>query len=276
MKKFETILTSCDGLDLFCQGWEPEQKPKSLVCLVHGLGEHSGRYAHVAAAFVQAGCAIITFDLRGHGRSGGQRGHGPTFEVFMQDVAVLLEEADRRYPDLPRFLYGHSLGGILVLNYTLSRKPELNGVIATASGLRTALEQQTGKVFLAKMLGMVAPTASLASGLDPQTLSRDAETVAAYKGDPLIHYSVSFAMAKNILEAIHWAFEHAHEFPVPLLLMHGTADQLAFPCGSQEFATLAPNTTLKLWEGLYHEIHNEPEKEHVLRYALDWLEKSAE
>lgn len=273
MPSYETTLKAFDGLDLYCRGWIPDKTPKALICLVHGLGEHCGRYAHVAEFFNRAGYALISFDLRGHGRSGGPRGHTPSFEAFMQDMDCLFQEAERRHGGLPRFLYGHSLGGILVLNYALRRKPALKGVVATSSGLRTALEQQKVKVTLARVLGTVFPAGTLPSGLDPATISRDPQVVAAYRADPLVHDSVSFGMGKYILDAIRWAFEHAAEFPLPLLLVHGTADALAFPRGSEEFAALVPkDCTLKLWPGLYHETHNEPEKAQVLEYTLEWLD----
>lgn len=273
MENFETTLKSRDGLDLYCRGWLPNQTPKAVICLVHGMGEHCGRYAHVAAAFNQAGYAIISFDLRGHGRSGGQRGHTPSFEAYMQDIDLLFEEAEKRLPGLPSFLYGHSLGGILVLNYALRRKPAARGIVATSSGLRTALEKQAVKVLLAKALGTILPAGNLPSGLDPATLSRDPDVVAAYRADPLIHYSISYGMGKYALEAIEWIFEHASEFPLPLLLVHGTDDVLAYPSGSQKFADLmSKDCTLKLWDGLYHETHNEPEKEEVLAFTRQWMD----
>ncbi len=272
MYYIETILKSKDGLDLVCYSWEPEEKPKAIICLVHGLGEHCGRYGHVAAGFNQAGYAVIGFDLRGHGRSGGQRGHADSLESLMGDIDLLLEEAEMRFPGLPRFLFGHSLGGILVLNYTLLRKPDVKGVVASSSGLRTALEKQAVKVSLAKVLGRVLPTGSLPSGLDPASISRDPDVVANYRADRLVHYCVSFGMGKQVLDAIRWVFEHANEFPTPLLMQHGTSDVLAFPEGSKEFAALVPGEcTLKLWDGLYHEIYNEPEKEVVLEYTRQWL-----
>jgi alpha-beta hydrolase superfamily lysophospholipase len=263
-------------LNLYAQAWSPES-PQGVVCLVHGLGEHSGRYAHVADRLNTAGYAVLASDLRGHGKSAGQRGHAPSMEAFMKDIDLLLEEAKRRYPHQPRFLYGHSLGGILVLNYTLRRRPELAGVVATSSGLRTALELQKGKIALVKLLGSVMQKQTIASGLDAATISRDPEVVKKYLSDPLVHDKITFGMAKALSEAIPWVFAHASEFKVPLLLMHGTADQLAFPAGSKEFASLVHgDCTLKLWEGLYHETHNEPEKDEVLAYMVGWLESHKE
>ncbi len=262
-----------DGLQLFAQAWLPESTPRAVVCLVHGLGEHSGRYRHVAAALTEAGYVLLGFDLRGHGRSEGPRGHTPAFKAFMDDIDQLLQEAAQRFPHLPLFLYGHSLGGILVLNYALRRQPELAGVIATGSGLRTALEHQTAKLALVQVLGRILPTVTLPSGLNPQDLSRDPDVVRAYVNDPLVHDRLSLGAARGLLKAIRWAFEHATEFPVPLLLMHGRADRLGSAKGSQEFADLVQgDCTLKLWDGLYHEIHNELEQQQVFETMIAWLE----
>ena len=276
MKHEEFYFHTKDGLSLYAQAWSPEN-PEAVVCLVHGLGEHSGRYVHVAERMTQSGYAFLTSDLRGHGKSEGLRGHTPSLEAFLTDIDLLLEEAKRRYPDQPCFLYGHSLGGVLVLNYSLQRQTELAGVIASSPGLRSALEQQKGKVALVKLLGSVIPKQSISSGLDATTLSRDTEVVRKYLNDPLVHDKMTFGMAKAIIEEIPWVFAHASRFNVPLLIMHGTADRLVFPAGSQEFAGLVNgNCTLKLWEGLYHETHNEPEKDDVLSYMVGWLESHKE
>ncbi|MCX6035348.1 MAG: lysophospholipase [Chloroflexi bacterium] len=275
MDMFEWTFKSSDGLDLYVRGWAPKGKPKAMVALIHGLGEHVGRYAHVGAALTEKGYALLGFDLRGHGKSGGSRGYLPSFEAFMTDIDRFLEETAERYPGLPQFLYGHSLGGILVLNYALRRKPRLAGVISTAAGLRTALEEQKVKVIMARILGTLMPTMTLASGLDPKTLSRDPAVVQAYISDPLVHDRMTLGFGKIMLTAIPWTFEHAGELQLPLLIMHGTKDMLGYPRGSQEFAGLAPKerVTLKMWDGFYHEIHNEPEKAEVFKVMLDWLDK---
>ena len=122
MQHIEFTQQTPDGVQFYFQGWQPETPPKAVVCLVHGLGEHSGRYAHVAAALNDAGYALLGFDLRGHGKSGGPRGHTPSYDTLMDDIGRLLAEAAQRYPGQPQFLYGHSLGGNLVLNYALRRK----------------------------------------------------------------------------------------------------------------------------------------------------------
>lgn len=271
MKHFTTTQNTRDGLELMIQGWEPELNPRAVVCLVHGLGEHSGRYAHVAEALTSAGLILFAHDLRGHGRSEGKRGHIQNVDLVLDDIDRILDEAARRYPDLPRFLYGHSLGGILTLNYVLKRSPALAGVVVTSPGLRTALEEQKGKLILAKVLGSIAPGLSLSSGLDASGISHDLDVVRAYRSDPLVHDQATLAFANSILGAIRYNFEHAGEFKLPLLMMHGSADPVAFASGSQEFARSVPQAQLKIWEGLYHELHNEIEKGMVIDYLLAWL-----
>jgi alpha-beta hydrolase superfamily lysophospholipase len=274
MKNFEASWKAYDGLDIFAQGWEPTVlQPKAVVCLVHGLGEHSSRYAHVAEAFGKEGFILFGADLRGHGRSGGPRGHISSIEDFMKDIDTLLEQAGKRYPDLPIILYGHSLGGILVLHYSLIRKPKLKGVIATSSGLRTALEDQPVKIALAKVLGSIVPTVSIPSGLDAKAVSRDEKVVDIYQHDPLVHDKVSLGFGKTMIGVVAWTLAHASEFPLPLLLLHGKADKIAYPSGSTEFAAaLKDKCTIVLWDDAYHELHNEPEKEKVFKTMTLWMD----
>ncbi len=274
MKHFETSWKARDGLDIFAEGWEPTVLiPKAVVCLVHGLGEHVSRYAHVAEAFGKEGFILFGADLRGHGRSGGPRGHISSIEDFMQDIDVLLEQARTRYPGLPLLLYGHSLGGIQVLHYGLTRKPNVKGVIATSSGLHTALEQQSAKIAMAKILGSLIPKVAIPSGLDAKTISRDEKVVQAYMNDPLVHDKISLGFGKVMIGVTAWTLAHAGEFSLPLLLMHGKADTLAFPSSSTEFAApLKEKCTLVLWEDAYHELHNEPEKDEVFKTMTLWMD----
>jgi alpha-beta hydrolase superfamily lysophospholipase len=271
---FEYDLLAKDDLRLYGQGWEPETSFQAFVCLVHGLGEHSGRYNYVAEALNQAGFAFLSFDLRGHGKSPGKRGDAPSFDAFMQDIGSLLAYASQRYGQKTGFLYGHSLGGLLVLNFVLRCQPKLAGVVVTDPGLRTSLTQQKLKIAFARMMGAVLPTMQISTGLDPDMLSRDPNLVQSYRADPLVHYLSTLRMANFTLESIPWVFEHASQFNLPLLFMHGTGDQLTFPEGCQEFAKKTfCDCTVKLWDGLYHEIHNEPQKDEVLKYMIDWMKR---
>ncbi len=274
MKHYEMNWKAGDNLDIFAQAWEPVMpQPKAVVCLVHGLGEHTSRYQHVAEALGKHGYILFGADLRGHGRSSGARGHITSIEDFMQDIDVLLEQAHAYYPNFPVILYGHSLGGIQVLYYGLTRKPKIKGVIATSSGLHTALEQQKMKILLAKILGALIPSTSLASGLDPKTISRDEKVVQAYMNDPLVHDKISLGFGKIMIGITDWTLTHAGEFSLPLLLLHGKEDVLAFPSSSIEFAApLKEKCTLVLWDDAFHELHNEPEQEDVFKTMTLWMD----
>jgi alpha-beta hydrolase superfamily lysophospholipase len=273
MTHYEAGLDTEDGLNLFVQGWVPEAKSKALIVLVHGLGEHSSRYCHVAEVLNNNGYSVLGFDLRGHGKSGGKRGHSPSFDSFIDDIWLILNEAEGRYPNIPKFLYGHSLGGLLVLNYLHMRRTILAGAVVTGPGLKSSVAEQKVMVVFAKLMGALLPTITIQSGLDPNTLSKDQDVVEAYIEDPLVHDRATLAMAKYSLEAIPLAYEHAGEISTPLLVMHGLEDKLTYPEGSQEYVSLVSgDCTLKLWPGMYHELHNEPEKDDVFSYLIDWLD----
>jgi len=276
MRIFEANWQGKDGIKFLIQGWEPQlAKPKAVIVLIHGLGEHTGRYTHVGKALTDAGYALTGFDLRGHGKSGGARGHSPSLDAFMQDIRQFFQQVTQRYPETPQFLYGHSLGGLLSLAYALQYSAGLKGVIVTGAGLRSPLQEQKGKIAMVNMLGSLLPVLTVPSGLDATTISRDAEVVQKYVNDPLVHDKSSLGLGKSALSAIDLCFARAKEFPLPLLMMHGTADKLTYPSGSEDFARLAReaggDVTLKLWDGLYHEIHNEPEKAEVFQTMIAWL-----
>lgn len=267
-----------DGLEMYSKAWTPSGKARGVVCLVHGLGEHVGRYQADGEALAEGGYILAGFDQRGFGKSGGRRGHTPSLEAYFGDIDSFLGEIARRYPDQPRFLYGMAMGAILVLAYTPLRLPTVAGVIAAAPGLKTALEEQKLKVFLAKLLGNILPTLTLNSGVDAQMLSRDPRVAGEYTNDPLVHFLVTTAWGKTMLGAIDLAFENAPRFPLPLLLMHGTKDEIAYPRSSQMFADLAPKdkVTLKMWDGFKHEMHTDPEKAEVFKVMIDWLDRNFE
>ena len=277
MKTFESKWEGNDGITFFMQGWEPDTDPKALIALVHGLGEHTGRYTHVGNVMADAGYAMAGFDLRGHGKSGGARGHSSSLNVYMQDIRQFFDRMSQRYSELPHFLYGHSLGALLSLSYAIQYGADLKGVIVTGAALRSPLQEQRVKIAAAKLLGTLLPAMTIQSGLDPATISRDQKVVDAYVSDKLVHYSTSLGFGKAALSAIDLCFARAGEFSLPLLIMHGTADKLTYPSGSEDFARLVgkagANVTLKLWDGLYHELHNEPEKAEVFKFMTGWLDE---
>lgn len=271
MRLAEETLATRDGAVLWTCRWEPAGSPRGVVLLVHGLGEHVGRYSGLALRLADSGYAVHGFDLRGHGRSSGRRGD-TRFAPALDDVERLLAKTAAAHPGLPGFLYGHSLGALIVLNCLARRRPAVRAAVVSAPPLRNALRLQRGKVLLARRLGGVLPWLTLPTGLDPQALSRDPAVVAAYRADGLVHGSASLGLARDSLAATA-EVEAAPALPVPVLAIHGSADRVAFPEGSRALAARLPGTvTLVEYPGLFHEPHNEPERERVLDAAVAWLD----
>lgn len=265
---------TADGVPVFAREWKPEGTARAVVVLIHGLGEHTGRYAHVAAALNAAGYAVISPDLRGHGRSGGKRGHFPSYAVVLDDIQRAFSEASSRYPGLPQFLYGHSLGGALVLLYTLKRKPAIRGVIATSPGLTPGTPPSAAKLAVAKVFNKLLPSLTLNNGLDSANLSHDPAVSRAYNNDPLVHPLISARLGMELITNGSWIQSQAGPFPLPLLLLQGTGDRLVNPGATRRFAAgLTGDVTYKEWDGWYHELHNEVGKEQVIQEMIDWLNK---
>jgi len=263
-----------DGIDVFAQDWRPDGAPKAAVVLVHGLGEHSARYQHVAKYFTQARYALSTMDLRGHGRSAGSRGHFPSFDIVMADINQLLDETQIKFPGLPIFLYGHSLGGALVLIYGYTQNRPLHGIIATAPGLAAGTPIPPLKIFAGKMLNSVAPQMTLNNGLDLESLSHDKEVKKVYLSDPLVHPLISARLAMQLLNAGEWIRSQHGKYPYPLLLMQGADDRIVNPTLNKQYAEgLTGDVTFKMWPGMCHEIHNEFDKENVLQVLVDWMDQ---
>ncbi len=254
--------------------WQPEVV-KAVIVLVHGLGEHAGRYEHVAAALTQAGYLLTAFDLPGHGKSDGVRGHIASYDLVMDFVNRLLEEATAKYPNKPRFVYGHSMGGNIMLYYLLKRRPNLAGAVVTSPGLGTADPVPAWKSMLGKALYNMAPSMQMDNGLLLSGLARDASVVEAYKADPLVHGKISTRLGIDLLNHGQEIVRHAGEFPdIPLLLMQGSGDKIVSPQVTDQFAkNFRGDLTYRVWDGMYHELHNEPEKQQVLDAMVTWLDQ---
>ncbi len=274
MQHSEYNWTTPDNVKLYGQEWKPEGKQKAAIVMVHGLGEHSGRYEHVAEAFTQAGYSLTAFDLRGHGKSEGIRGHAPSYAAIMEDITHNVDLAKEHFPGMPVFLYGHSLGGNLTLYYCLTQNPQIKGAIVTSPGLATAAPVPPVKLALGKLMYNLMPAMQMDNGLLRSGLSRDPEVEKIYSNDPLVHPKISARLALDLINNGKFIIDHAAEFPIPLLLMQGTGDYIVNPPMTKTFANAAPlsKITFKVWDGYYHELHNEPEKAQVLKTITDWLD----
>lgn len=265
---------SKDKLNMYGQVWQPKEKVKAVLVLVHGLGEHCDRYQHVADFYNEKKVAVVSFDLRGHGRSGGLRGHAPSYESICDDIDTCMQHAKELFPKTPIFLYGHSLGGALVLYFLLKRKPAIRGAIVTSPGLGTAAPLPGGKLAAAKLMNRLLPTFTLPNDLDRSGLSRDPKVEPAYSKDPLVHDRISARLGMELISNGELILQHGGEFHLPMLLMQGSLDRLVSCEKTVQLSQKTPKTTtFKLWDGYYHELHNEPEKMDVLKYELRWIEQ---
>ncbi|NJN33441.1 MAG: alpha/beta hydrolase [Saprospiraceae bacterium] len=248
-------------------------QPKAVIAFIHGFGEHSGRYNHVADFFNQNQYAVIAFDIRGHGKSDGKRGHVTDFDTYLNDIQLFIEHIKTNYKNTPLLLWGHSMGGNLVLNYILRRKPTIKGAVVTGPWIQLAFEPKPILVTLGKLMRRIYPTFTQASNLTVQHISTDPAVVKAYQEDPLVHTQISASAGMGLQEAAAWLHQFSGEMPTPLLIMHGADDKITAQPASEAFSKrVKGDVTYKKWADMYHEIHNEPDKEQVLEYALGWLD----
>lgn len=273
-KTFDII--SSKGLNLVGHCWIPDEF-QSVICIVHGHGEHISRYDHVARFFGERGFAVYGFDHRGHGKSPGKRGHAPDFSALLNDVENLLSYVRREHNDLPMVLYGHSMGGNISLNYLLRNKSkEITCAVISSPWIRLAFEPPRSKVRLAKMMINIFPSFTEDTGLDVEQISRDTEEVEKYRNDPLVHSRMSAALFFALYNSGLEILDGNEELTTPVLLIHGTGDGLTSHKASEEFAASHTLADLHLWEDSRHELHNEINKNEVLNFVGKWLQNKLE
>lgn len=254
----------------FGQYWQPEIT-KAVVIIAHGMGEHSGRYQHVAEKLTENNFGVIAFDHFGHGKTTGKRGHNPGYNDVLDSISLLIKQATSIFGDQPLFLYGHSMGGNAVINYALKRNNTLKGFIATSPFLRLAFRPPAWKLSLGKLTQKIAPSITLGNELDANDISRDPVEVQKYIEDPLVHDKVSPNFSLSFINEGAWAIQNASKMTSPILVLHGTNDKIIDYKGSEEFAKNTNKATLKLYNGAYHELHNDLCKEEVLKDIITWL-----
>lgn len=274
MNPQESQIKTKDGVTLFTRTWLSDKPARALVVLVHGIGEHCGRYMHVAKFFNEHGINVFSYDQRGHGRSEGARGYIPSTQALMDDLNQALEVGRAAVGQgLPVILYGHSMGALEALYFGLHNDLKVNGVIVTGPSLDISTTSKV-KRLMAKLMAPLLPKLALASGLDVTALSRDPQVMKDYVADPLGHDRVSTRLGMFFIGGAQEVLAKAAEWKLPLLLMHGTEDRLALINGSEQFIAKAKgDITFKRYQGYYHELHNEPEKAEVLQTMVDWIDK---
>jgi lysophospholipase len=261
------------GTEIYYRVWKPSGKIRAAVVVTHGQGEHSGRYQYTAERFVHDGFSVWATDLRGHGKSGGGRGHVEKFDDYLADVHRLIEKAREDNTQIKPFLLGHSLGGLIVLDYAEKMGSSISGVIATAPLLRLKMQMPPWKVALGKMLSNLAPTMSMKTGLDPNLLSHDQEVVQNYVNDPLVHGVASTRFFTELMRAVNETLQSGANLTIPCLVMVGSGDGIVDSSTTQKFfnTIASSDKTLKVYDGLYHEILNEPEKNTILEEISGWI-----
>ncbi|MFN2289765.1 MAG: lysophospholipase [Anaerolineae bacterium] len=273
MDHFEGTFKGSDGVELYYQRWRPEGIPRASLAVIHGFGEHSGRYGNVVDWFVPRGYAIYALDQRGYGRSPGGRGHVNAFSEYRQDVAAFLDLVRNAEAGRPLFLLGHSLGGLIALDYSLHDPSGLDGVIASGPTLGT-VGVSPFLLLLSKALSRLWPSLTLETGLEVAALSRDQAVVDAYVSDPLVHNLGTPRLGTEMAKAAERAQGHAADLALPCLILHGGADRLCDPKDSRAFfdkVTFADKQRHE-YEGYYHEIFNDVDKEVVFADMEAWLD----
>ena len=265
-----------DGRHLAVQDWLPARgrAVRALVLIVHGLGEHAGRYERLARTLNAWGYAVRSFDLHGHGESGGLRGSLPSDDCLLEDLAEMLDESRAHMaPDLPLVLLGHSLGGLLAARLVSLQLRPVDALVLSSPALDPGLNP-VQKMLLAVLPGLL-PELRMGNGLQPRYLSHDPQVVAAYRADRLVHDRISARLARFIAQAGVATLAQAPQWRVPTLLLYAGQDHLVSPQGSRCFAALAPAGVVhsQCFDALYHEIFNEAQAQPVLDALQAWLDQ---
>ncbi|MCG2714697.1 MAG: lysophospholipase [Candidatus Marinimicrobia bacterium] len=261
------------GFDLFEQSWFPEDDVKAVVLLIHGLGEHSSRYEHVAEFLTSKNIGIETFDLRGHGKSDGARAFVRSFDEYLQDVEIFYSRVLGRHPDLPLFIYGHSMGATISALYVITRNPDINGVLLSGILLKIGDDIPPILIKMSSIIGKYAPKMKTTK-LDANSLSRDPKIVENYDNDPLNYRAgIPARTGLELITAMRRIQVQMEKITLPIIIMHGSCDKITNPDGSIDLyeAVASNDKTLKMYNGFYHEIHNEPEKNRVFEDIFSWI-----
>lgn len=273
IRRVEAHIPGGGGLALFARGWMPDV-PERVVSLVHGFAEHTGRYERTGSWLADRGCAVHAFDLRGHGRSEGPRGHAASFQVLVDDVEAFVAHVRSQHPGLPLFLLGHSMGGLLVLGYAAQRSPAVSGVVASGAALHLGEPPSRPEILGLRLLRPLLPRLRIRRPISGGALSRDPEVGRLYEADPLVFQFMTLSLAWALYDGARRTLGAAPEVSLPVLLLHGGDDPLVLPTGSEAFADEVgvPGSDLRIYPGLRHEILNEPEWETVARDLLAWMQ----
>ncbi|MCE2719409.1 MAG: lysophospholipase [Dolichospermum sp.] len=265
------------GLDLYYQSWHPGGEVRGILAIVHGLGGHSGLYKTIVEYLLPREYAVYALDLRGHGRSSGQRGYINTWTEFRDDLQAFLKLIQQQQPGYPIFLLGHSLGGVIALDYTLHYVKD-QSTLAGVIGFSPSIGQvgvPLSRVVLGKLFSRVWPRFSLHIGLDFSAGSRNQKILDSYTQDKLRHTLATARLSTEFFATVDWIHTHAEKWQVPLLILHGGADRIALPAGSQMFYEKVnyPDKLRIEYPGAYHNLHDDINCVEVITDLVDWMNK---
>ena len=275
MKHREGNFSGATGKSIYFQYWEPDEAPRALVLVVHGVGEHSSRYAHLASYFCERGFVVAGLDHIGHGKSEGRYGFVECFSNYTDTLEIYRQQLAGDFPALPMILLGHSMGGLISACLLLRQQDKFVGCVLSGPAIKTDLEPPWLQILLIRLLSLMLPKLGVLQ-LDANGVSRDAAVVADYCADPLVfHGKMSARSVSELFAAMHDVQARASEICLPLLLLHGSEDSLTAPAGSQFLydTVSSAEKTLKIYPGLYHEIFNEPEQLEVFADLYGWCEQ---
>jgi len=268
----ESFWTTKDGCELYEQAWIPEVSPRAVITLVHGLGEHSSRYQAWASRLAGEGYVVRSFDHRGHGKSSGKKGHIPEYNKVIEDIGSFLKLGNEKYPEIPSFLYGHSLGGNFVLNYVIQTTEKFDGVIITSPWLEL---KETPAPLLLKTVSLLSkfmPGFQVGNRIRSEDISRDLRVAHAYRTDPMVYHKISLRMFTQCYQAGLKASMSIYKINSPMLIMHGSEDNITSCKASEKFVQNASSKTKFVkWEGCYHELHHDLDKDKVFETLREWL-----
>jgi alpha-beta hydrolase superfamily lysophospholipase len=265
INKQSNFKSSLDNKNIFYQSWTKPNSNQVLI-LQHGFGEHSDRYKNILDTLKDESISVYALDARGHGRSEGKRGHVDQFQNYIDDLSDLIRIAKEEEKKEKVVLLGHSLGGVIALQYATEgfNQENLSGIIASSPGLKIKMDfEKEVKKFAAQILSSIMPSTTLDANLDLKFLSHDQSVIEAYRKDPLVHGKVSFQMGLNLFNLGSALVHKAHLLTIPIFMIHGDADGITDCEGSKEFFSklTTPNKEIKIYPGLFHEMMNELPKD---------------
>ena len=268
---FENIISN--KKNIFLRSWPSNNDPIYNIIIIHGLGEHSGRYKEFASFFIKKNIGVFSFDLIGHGKSDGLKGHISNIKDFTDSIEEVLIEVRRKFINTPIIIFGHSLGGCLALNYLIERKSkEITLAIISSAWIETKIKIPKYLLFIQKIMHTLFPRVRLNNRLDVKDLSKDIKIVDKYKNDPLVHDKISLNLLSEINKTIKKIKNKNYNIEIPVLIIHGKKDKIISYKGSELISKKIKDSKLKLYDNVYHEPHNDNEKKEILEYYYDFIQ----